>query len=240
MKALLFVARWLALSAFGLLAYACLRAVYAVVYLGTPLFDWVWYLPTIGVMLGILLCLAFPVLWKRATIVTLVSITAVSCLLYGGGNRSIVLYPDQYEAVPISFWTGLDFRNVPDSLLEDIHAAGGYVYTGRGDGSYRQPAHDELAAGLRRLDTYHIKAYLIPPLSKFLSVPVEHEWEAHVRNAAEFVGREQLHNVMGVIGDAENPQDVPLDIWATDRSEFAHAIIDFGNLNETNQYLWFW
>jgi hypothetical protein len=51
MRVVRFIVGWLSLAVTGLLAYALLRALAAIVYLGAPAFDWQWYVPVIILVL---------------------------------------------------------------------------------------------------------------------------------------------------------------------------------------------
>jgi hypothetical protein len=51
MRVVRFIVGWLSLAVTGLLAYALLRALAAIVYLGAPAFDWQWYIPVITLVL---------------------------------------------------------------------------------------------------------------------------------------------------------------------------------------------
>ena len=241
-----FVVRWIALAITGWLAYGLLRGLSAIVWLGVPPFDWVWYatiiplivVPPVYLLWRLTEPRSFVVRVKSPLNLVLFGILIVAAIIgYNGFGQVVVLPLDEAKPIPIAFWTGADFTRVPDSILEDIRAAGGRVYFGAG-GYY--PFDGErgltMAASLRRLADYSIDAYLATPAGDdFLSVPVYRDWITSTRRAAVFVQRHGLSNVRGFIGDAEPPFHSPMDFLGAQRAEFERAVSDLRALIESVQ-----
>ncbi len=47
------ILRWTVLTLVGWLAYALLRALWAIIYLGAPSYDWIWYLPVAALIISL-------------------------------------------------------------------------------------------------------------------------------------------------------------------------------------------
>ncbi len=222
---------WLTFAIVGLLAYALLRALAAVIYLGVPIFDWQWYIPVIVLSVVIPLCLVFR--WLRpqtkrpgkSIILIFAGLFGWVLLGFNGFDQIVQLQPNDAPPVPISFWAFSDFRQVPDSVLKDLKVAGGYIYLSIGDVSKPDNA-DALTSAMRRLSDYGIEVYLAPSLSNFLSVPVYQEWITRTQQTAALVQRERLTNVRGLIGDAEVPLNMPLDWLGTAQPAFDRTVGD--------------
>jgi hypothetical protein len=146
---------------------------------------------------------------------------------YSGFGQVVYLQPGRAAPILISFWAWLDY---PEAVLRDIQAAGGYIYAPLSFESLEGANRHTLAAALRRLAEHRIEVYLAPPASDFLSVPVHHEWIASTQNVAAFVRREGVTNVRGLIGDAEPPGKMPMDILGADQAELSQAVLDLRNL----------
>ena len=211
-----FAAGWLTLALVGRLAYALLRALATVIYLGAPVFDWQWYIPAIVLIVVVPLCLIFRWLrfttkriGKRTTLI-FASLSGWALLGFNGFDQNVQLQPNDAPSVPISFWAFSDFRQTPDVVLRDLKAAGGYIYLSSGDVSEPENVR-ALTSAMRRLASHGLDVYLAPSLSNFLSVPVYAEWVTRTQQTAALVQRERLINVRGLIGDAEVPLNWPLD-----------------------------
>lgn len=242
-----FLIRWIALVIIGWLAYGLLCGLSAIVWLGVPPFDWVWYATIIPLIVVPPVCL----IWRLADPRSLVFragwpishflfgiLIVVAIIGYNGFGQAITLPLGGAKPILIAFWTGADFTRVPDSVLEDIRAAGGRVYFGTG-GYYPFDGERGLAmtASLRRLADYGIDTYLATPAGDdFLSVPVYRDWITSTQRAAIFVQRQNLSNVRGFIGDAEPPSHSPMDLLGLQRAEFDQAVSDLRALIESVQH----
>jgi len=229
-KAIRFALRWAALTLLGWLAYVLLRALWTMIDLGAQPYDWLWYLVLIGAGIGLPACL----LWRRPcgasirrmSIVAYVAFLIAAIVGYYGFGQVTHLDLGNAAPVRISFWTGMDFRHAPETLLKDLSDAGGRVYYGAG-GYYplEGDRREALAASIRRLAEFGVEVYLATPSGdNFLSVPVHQEWIASTQAAAAFVRREGLLNVRGFIGDAEPPLGLAPDILGAERAEFDRAV----------------
>lgn len=226
-----FMIGWFSLALIGLLTYALLRALAAIIYLGAPFFDWQWYIPAIVVVVSVPLCILQRWLQPQAkragrrTAVVFAFLLVWIVLGFNGFGQSIQLQPNAAPSVPISFWAFSDFRRTPDSVLKDLHAAGGLIYLSIGDVSDIEDAQ-ALVAAMRRLADHGIEFYLAPSLSNFLSVPVYSEWITRIQQIASLVQRERLTTVRGLIGDAESPMNMPYDWLGADRLNFDRAVVE--------------
>lgn len=210
---------WLALTLTGWLAYVLARALWTTIALGTPFFDWQWYLACLLFVLSLPARVLFRLRRNRAINITLAVLVVWLTLGYTGFGSVLRLRVESFPAVPISFWAFSDFRQTPESVLSDLRAAGGVIYLNVPDRPFDGERGQALADGLRRLSAHQIDVYLAPAASNFLSAPTRHEWIENVWAAAEFVEREGLTNVRGVIGDAEHPLHVPFDVLGLDGAE---------------------
>jgi hypothetical protein len=232
-----FFARWMALAVSGWLAYALVRGLWAIIFLGAPLYDWHWYLCVIP----LLTVLPVYLVWRLTDTrqkrrVRPNAFVIVTCLLlaaiggYGGYGQVVYLDPNGSAPVPLSFWAFSDLRSMPDAILEDVHAADGSIFLVVGD-SFDGERGRVLASAIRRLAQYGIEVYLATPAGNdFLSVPSHLAWMQSTQAAAEFTTRETLRNVRGVIGDAEPPFNAPLDVAGLDRASFDRAVTDLSEL----------
>ena len=236
-----FVIRWIALVVAGWLTYGLLRGLSAIVWLGVPPFDWAWYAAAIPLLTALPLCLVWrptsgrPAVSRRRRLLPYLAIGLLSGVViasYNGFGQEIKLDLRCSRSMRVSFWSGLDFTRVPEAVLEDIRAAGGYIYFGAGgyyplEGSRGQ----ELAASIRRLADYGIEVYIATPAGNdFLSAPVASDWIRSTRSALDFARREGLTNVRGVIGDAEPPLHSPSDLTGIHRAQFDQAVKDMRDL----------
>ncbi len=65
-RLLAWIVGWLAVAILGWVFYALIRALIAVVFLDVPFYDWQWYLPAIGLLIGVPLYLTWRVLRRRS------------------------------------------------------------------------------------------------------------------------------------------------------------------------------
>jgi len=224
----LFLIRWITLTLIGWLAYSLFRALWAVIALGAPVYDWQWYVPVILLLIGLPLYGAWrgPVRHAgRGPLLMFAMLFAFALAGCNGFGQVATLEPDLSTPVPISFWTFSTFQQMPEAILHNLKTAGGYVYlTPGGETPFEGESGKALADGIRRLAEYNLEVYLMVPAADFLSVPVHEEWAANARKAAEFVQQEKLANVRGLIGDAEAPLRSPPDFWGADEPGFNHTI----------------
>jgi hypothetical protein len=221
------VLRSLALALAGWLAYGLLRALWTVFYLGTPAYDWSWYLAITVLLPGLLVWLAWGRPHQRHALALFIPLLAWAIIGYTGLGQVIYLYPGQAPPARLSFWTPpIDWRQTPDSTLRDLQAAGGRVYLWPAVNPIQAEQGATLAEGLRRLAEYDIEVYLVPHSSNFLSVPIHREWMASARDAAAFARREKLGNVRGLAGDVEQPMHTRPDIVAAERANFDQSVVD--------------
>jgi len=229
----LIIIRWSALTLAGWLLYGMTRALWAVIRLGAPLYDWQWYPGLIALLVG----LAVHVVWglprtKRTTL-AFAGLSIWIVVGYGGFWQTVELVPSQTDPVPISFWTS-GISELPDSTLEDIQLAGGYLYRIAGEKSIEGENRQVLIAELERLPRYDIEVYLTSNVSDYLSVPVHDEWVALVPKIAAFIHDEDLTNIRGIVGDAEHPlkAEMSFDILGLDRGGFSSTVRDYESLIE--------
>jgi hypothetical protein len=136
--------------------------------------------------------------------------------------------------VRLSFWGSWDFRQLPETVLQDLQTAGGRLYFGVSDQDLNGGQANTLVASIRKLAEYGIEVYLATPASnEFLSVPAYRSWISSTQAAAALVQREQLTNVHGLLGDAEAPAHSPLDVAGADQSNFWEAVTELQNLIDT-------
>ncbi len=90
-----------------------------------------------------------------------------------------------------------------------------------------------LGIGLRRLAQYKVEVFLVPAASNFLSVPVNREWIANAYSLAADIQREGPTNVRGLIGDAEPPSNMPMDILGNEQADFYQAVFGLRDLIAT-------
>jgi hypothetical protein len=219
--------RWVVLTLVGWLAYALLRALWTIICLGAPAYDWVWYLPVVALLIALPVYIAWRLPLTRIAFFTFAGLVGMVLVSYNGFGQVVYLQPGRAMLVPISFWGSVDY---PEAVLQDIQATRGYLYVCPNEEAFEGERGQALAAGLRRLAEHRIEVYLCPPVSDFLSVPVYREWITSTHRAATFIRREGLTNVRGLIGDAEPPGKVPLDIAGIHQAEFAQAALDLRDL----------
>ncbi len=221
--------RWLALAVIGWLIYGLARALWAVIRLGMPWFDWQWYIAILALLAVLVTGLSWRWPHSRAGIAGTLMWIIIG---YNGLGQDIRLYPAQAAPIPISFWSGAGVCQVPERVLEDVHAARGQLYLTIGKNEFTGENIQLLVDGVRRLAGRDIKVYLAPRASDFVSVPVHDEWIVNVQETAALIQREGLTNVRGIIGDVERPRYTPLDFWGKDRDAFFQAARDVGGLIE--------
>ncbi len=221
-RAVPILARWLAWTVVGWFVYALGRALYTVVYLGVPWYDWQWYAAIVTALIVLLVRLAGR--WPRGRAGRVVLFVLLLWILIGfaGFWRAVQLYPARSPSVPISFWAPFGTSQAPETVLADIRAAGGWIYLGVCTNQLGEGVA-ALIEGLQRLVEHDVAVYLAVCASDFVSVPVHEEWMANVREAAQAVQSAGLNNVRGIIGDAEYPKYTPLDLWGRDREGFFQA-----------------
>jgi hypothetical protein len=226
----LVIVHWIVLTLGGWLAYALLRALWTIVYLGAPIYDWQWYLPVIALLIGLPIYIVLSVSRTRLALLLLAILLVWVVIGYNGLGRVVYLQPGHAAPIPISFWGSVEYS---ETVLQDIQSAGGYLYVCPSEGAFEGEQGHVLADGLRRLAEHRIEVYLCPPVSDFLSVPVHREWIASAYRVAAFVRREGLTNVRGLIGDAEPPGKMPMDIVSAHQAEFSQAVLDLRDLIST-------
>lgn len=230
-RIILTIVRWLALILAGWFLYGMIRALRAIVRLGAPLYDWQWYPGLIALLLGLTVHIVWGLPRNRRTISVSIGLSIWIIVGYSGFWQTVELVPAKTDPVPISFWTsGTD--ELPDTILENIQAAGGYLYRISSARSIEGEHRQTLIAELQRLSTYDIEVYLTSNVSDFLSVPVHDEWIVLVQRIAAFVHDEDLTNVSGIVGDAERPVNAPMgfDLLGLDRDGFSDTVRDYEDL----------
>ena len=218
------VIRWMLLSLLGWLLYCLTRGLVAFISLGAPFHDWQWYIAVILFLILILarlLGLLPPSSWIKGGIV-LLSIWLVAG--YFGFWLKGKLLPAKADKIKISYWAGSGIIRAPDRVLNDLHAASGSLYISIGENEFDGEYTQALVNGLRRLSSHDIMIYLAPRASNYVCVPVLDEWIANVRKTANLVQREDLKNVIGIIGDFEKPYHLPMDYWGLYRETLAPAV----------------
>ncbi len=217
-----FVLRWLTLTLAGWLGYALVRGLWALVHLGAPVCDWLWYVPAIALWVG--LPASFALRPPQSMFLIFAALLILTLAGYNGLGQIVYLNSGDAPRVPISFWAFSDFCHTPEAILQDLQASGGYIYLATGDYPFDVERSQSLADGLRRLADHDIQVYLVPPSPDFLSSPVVRQWSDSVRTVAALVRREGLTNVRGLIGDAEPPLNQPMDVWGVERASFDRAM----------------
>jgi hypothetical protein len=226
----LLVIRWLMLTLMGWLTYAVARALWTYIRLGAPLYDWQWYLAIILLLLLLSTHLVWRLPSRASAYAVLIGLFMWIVIGYFGFWRVMHVYPADLAPVPISFWARRDIVDAPEPVLEDMQAAGGWAYITVGTRAFDGENGRALVDGLRRLAEHEIEVYLAVVASDYLSVPVHDEWSANVKKTMAIVQRENLTNVRGIIGDAEHPKYMPLDILGRDRGSFFQAVDDLNQL----------
>jgi len=199
------ILRWLPLTLAGWLAYVLLRALWTIIALGAPLYDWQWYVP----VSAFLIFLPVRVVWRwpYTRYIKLLYVVLLAWIIAGynclGYSEHLVL--DRAAPIAISFWAYTDFREMPGAVLDDLRAVHATLYLHAPTLTFDGESGQNLAAGLRRLDEHSIPVVLMPPASDFLSAPVSREWIDRATLAAALIRRERSANVRGLIGDAEPP-----------------------------------
>ena len=111
--------RWLALSLLGGLLYALVKALWATIQIGSPTFDWQWYLALILLLGGF----STHLIWRwpppRPSRVLLALLLLWAIGGYGGLGKTLLLRPAQSPPIPVSFWSPLKISQFPDELLKD-------------------------------------------------------------------------------------------------------------------------
>lgn len=208
------------------------RALWAVIHLGMPAFDWQWY---VGVGL-LAVALVVHLVWRlRPTwlrILAFVSLPMWLVIGYGGFGQVIELDPARAAPIPISFWAPSSVGQDSEELMKALQSAGGRLYMTTGAGSLEGQARQDLSANLLRFAEYDIEVCLAAHVSNFLSVPVYDEWVSHVQNTAAFARDVDATNVWGIIGDAEAPVGMRFDYLGLHRNEFDAAVRDGQRLIE--------
>jgi len=227
------ILRWAVLTLAGWLAYALLCALWTIIYLGAPLYDWQWYLPVIALLVGLPIYLAGRLPRTRLAVLALVGLLVWTGIGYSGFGQVVYLQPGHAAPVPISFWSYSDFYSMPESVMHDLQAAGGRIYLDAGKDPFGGEHGRTLTTGLRRLAQYNIEVYLMPAASNFLSVPVNREWIANAHSLAADIQREGLSNVHGLIGDAEPPLNMPMDLLGNEQADFYQAVFGLRDLIAT-------
>jgi hypothetical protein len=109
----LFILRWMMLTLIGWLAYSLFRALWVIIALGAPVYDWLWYVPVILLLTGL------PFSWarrgqvwpvgqgSRLTFTCLFAFALAGC---NGFGQITTLEPDLAAPIPISFWAFQPFN----------------------------------------------------------------------------------------------------------------------------------
>jgi hypothetical protein len=216
------VLRGLMLALLGWFSYLFSRTLLTFIRLDAPFLDWQWYLAILILLLGLSARIVWHNLCPKWSRVAAVGLLVWIVVGYNGFGR--VRWIQQLNADPIiiSYWTSTWIFQASATNLEILEANEGRLYLSIGEQEFGD-GEDELVSGLRRLAEYDIKVYLAVRASDYLSVPVCDEWIANVQEVASLVQREGLLNVQGIIGDAENPKTMPLDLGGEDRSDLLEA-----------------
>ena len=203
-------------------------------------YDWQWYLPVIALLVGLPIYLAGRLPRTRLAWLTLVGLLAWTGIGYNGFGQVVYLQPGRAAPVPISFWSFSGFYSMPEAVLQDLQAAGGRIYLVAGGTPFEGERGQTLGTGIRRLAQYKVEVYLVPAVSNFLSVPVNREWIANAYSLAADIQREGLTNVRGLIGDAEPPSNMPMDILGNEQADFYQAVFGLRDLIATvhREYPW--
>lgn len=225
-----FTLRWLVLALAGWMGYALARALWAVICLGAPIYDWLWYVPVTIPLVGLPLHFALRLPRNRWAFLVLSSALIFALAGYNGLGQVIHLRPGNAPVVPISFWAFSDFRLATPDLLRDLQASGGRIYFHYGNYPVSQEQNQALIERLRPLDEYKIEVYVVPPAPEFLSVLAYREWSESTLALADLVERAGLTQVRGLIGDVEPPLNKPMDIWGTQRASFDQAAVGLRDL----------
>ncbi len=197
--------RCLAWTLLGWLLYALVHALWTFATLGAPFFDWQEYLAIIALLIGALIYSAWRPPRPRSLLGLLVLPLAWAVAGWSGFGQVIQLTSARHGPISISYWTGLSITQMSDGVLDDLRSTGGQLYFSVGKREVAGDNTPTLVDGLRRLEGYHIPVYLSVRASDYLSVPVHDEWIDNVRETVSLVRREQLTDVRGFLGDAENP-----------------------------------
>jgi hypothetical protein len=226
------LARWFTLALGGWLIYGSVRALWAIVRLDVPVYDWQWY---VGVVV-LAIALVTHIVWhlRRTWLRTLVFTGLPVWLIvgYSGFGQVIELYPARAAPVPISFWAPPNLGRDSEAMLKAIRSAGGKLYLTTSIHSFEGEARQDLASNLLRFSEYDIRVCLAAHVSNYLSVPVYDEWVSHVQNTAAFTRDANATNVWGIIGDAEPPARMPFDFLGLHRNEFDRAVHNGAHLIE--------
>ena len=227
------ILRWAVLTLAGWLAYALLRALWAIIYLGAPFYDWIWYLPVAALIISLPVFITWRLPHTRIAAVIFAGLLALALVSYNGFGQLVYLQPGRAAPVPISFWSFSGFYSMPEAVLQDLQAAGGRIHLVAGGTPFEGEHGQTFLAGIQRLAQYKVEVYLVPVVSNFLSVPVNREWIANVYSLAADIQREGLINVRGLIGDAEPPLSMPMDILGNEQADFYQAVFGLRDLIAT-------
>ncbi len=227
-RLLVWIVGWLAVAILGWVFYALIRALIAVVFLDVPFYDWQWYLPAIGLLIGVPLYLTWRVLRRRSLLGRNALLVIAVLLLWGmlgynGFDHTEVLYPQRAAKIPLSFWAYYDLRDMPESLIDDIRAASGRLYLSFGP-DYLLDDGAAFTAAMRRAAEKGLAVIVAVPAHNFTSVPVYEEWTTNALRLADLIKHNNLSSVFGLIGDVEPPVNWPLDVLGHDRAEFDRAV----------------
>ena len=219
--------RWVLLILSGWLLYCLIRALAGFISLGTPLYDWQWYV--VIILFLIILIIFFSGLLRRrpgsrGTKLGLLLLSLWMVLGYFGFWQKERLLPSRADKIKISYWTGTGIIRAPDRALDDLQTTSGSLYISIGENEFNGEYTPNIVKGLRQLASHEIKVYLAPRASDYVCVPVLDEWMRNVRNTATLVQKERLKNVIGIIGDFEKPCRLPLDYWGLQQETMAPAV----------------
>ena len=228
--------RWTILAVIGWLLYALARALWAIIELKLPFYDWQWYLALILLLLGIAAQMAWPLPIVRLKLALGIGLLVWLIVGYNGGSNVMRLNPAAEPPVKISFWASVAFEQAPDSLFQDMQAAGGRLYLCCvGPKTFAPENRGVFLAKLARFAAHKIEVYLVPEVSDFLSVRVHEEWINTVQQVAAALQAENTTTVRGLIGDAEHPLNMPLDILELERGKFYQTQEDLRKVIQRHQ-----
>jgi hypothetical protein len=218
-----FLQTWLALVIVGGLIYTSLRALATMIALGAPTYDWQWYVPLSACLLGLLLQLVWS--WPSSRSRRWMYLALLTWLVIGfsppGLQEDLLL--EGTPPIAISFWAYTDFRQMPESVLQDLRTSHAILYLHAPTKSFDGDSGQQLASGIQRLAAHAIPVILMPPADDFLSTPVYRQWISRARLEAAFTRRYYLSNVQGLIGDAEAPLHTSLDFTGSHAAEVEEA-----------------
>ena len=219
---------WIALVILGWLTYALVKTLVEIILLDVPLYDWQWYVPALGLLIGLPLYLTWRVLRRRpllrpGALLFFAVLLLWAVLGYNGFGHVEVLSPQSAAKMPLSFWAYYDLREMPASLMADVRNAGGRLFLGFGPDNFADGG-TAFTAAMQRAAEKGLEVIVTVPAHNFTSAPVYEEWTTNALRLADVIKRAGLTNVYGLIGDVEQPVGWPLDVSGRDWAEFDRAV----------------